>query len=75
MSGPGNRVQAFDAAGKPFPVTSNAFTDVSDDGMTTLFTFTLTFRYGQGVPAKLVIVGPKLVAVEVPFVMESVPLP
>lgn len=73
--GQGNRVEAFDAAGKPFPLTSNAFTDMSDDGMVTIQTYTMTYRAGQGLPAKLVVVGPKLVTVEVPFVMENVPLP
>jgi hypothetical protein len=35
----------------------------------------MTFRPGQGVPAKIVVVGPKTVTVEVPFAMENVPLP
>jgi hypothetical protein len=71
----GNRVEAFDAAGKVFPTTSNGFNDVNDDGMTLVQTFTLSFRAGLGVPAKLVVVGSKAVTVEVPFVMEDVPLP
>jgi hypothetical protein len=71
----GNRVEAFDADGKPFALTSNGYSDMSDDGMTTVQTLTLTFRHGLGVPAKLVVVGPKPVTVEVPFVLENVPLP
>jgi hypothetical protein len=65
----------FDAAGKPFPVTSSGFTDISDDGMVNIQTIQFTFRPGVGVPAKLVVVGPKTVLVEVPFAMENVPLP
>ncbi len=75
MGGSGNRVEAFDAAGKPFPMSSNAFSGMSDDGMITMQTYTMTFRPGQGTPAKLVVLGPKLVTVEVPFALENVPLP
>jgi hypothetical protein len=75
MPGQGNRVEAFDAAGKPFPLTSSGFTDMSDDGMTSIQTFQLGFRAGHGLPAKIVVVGPKAVTVEVPFALEDVPLP
>ncbi len=75
MPGSGNRVEAFDAAGKAFPLTNNGFTDMSDDGLTMIQTMTMTFRAGIGTPAKLVVVGPKQVTVEVPFAMEDVPLP
>jgi hypothetical protein len=71
----GNRVEAFDAAGKPFPLAMNGYSDMSDDGMTTIATMTMTFRPGIGLPAKLVVVGPKTVTVEVPFALEDVPLP
>lgn len=71
----GNRIEAFDAAGKPFKFSSSGYSDISDDGLVTLHTYALTFTAGQGVPAKLVVVGSKLVTVEVPFVMENVPLP
>ncbi len=73
--GSGNRVEARDAAGKPFPVTSSGITDMSDDGMITIQTVQMSFRSGVGLPAKLVVVGPKTVTVEVPFVMEDVRLP
>jgi len=75
MVGSGNRVEAFDAAGKPFPMASNAFTGMSDDGMLAIQTYTMTFRPGRGSPAKLVVLGHKQVTVEVPFVLENVPLP
>ena len=38
----GNTVQAFDAAGKPFPVTSTGFTDISDDGLVNVQTIQFT---------------------------------
>ncbi|MBN9118063.1 MAG: hypothetical protein J0I06_02660, partial [Planctomycetes bacterium] len=69
-------VQAFDAAGKP--MTTSAFgghTDSSDDGQTMHQHLTLTFRKGAGAPAKFVVTGPRPMVVEVPFVMENVPLP
>lgn len=70
-------VQAFDANGKPFPLTgSNSFTDIGgDDGQTNIQTMEFRFRAGIGVPAKLVVFGPKTVLVEIPFVMENVLLP
>jgi hypothetical protein len=51
MPGQGNRVEAFDAAGKPFPLSSGGFTDMSDDGMTSIQTFQLSVRAGNGLPA------------------------
>jgi len=36
---------------------------------------TLTYRKEAGVPAKFVVTGPKPLVVEVPFVLENVPLP
>jgi hypothetical protein len=73
--GQGNTVQAFDAAGKPFPTVNNGVTDMSDDGMISIQTMQFSFRKEAGLPAKLVVVGPKTVLVEVPFVMENVTLP
>lgn len=75
MGWQGCRVEAFDAAGKPFALSSSGFTGFGHDGMTMRQEFTMTFRPSQGTPAKLVVVGPRLVPVEVPFVMENVPLP
>jgi hypothetical protein len=71
----GNRVEAFDAAGKRLAWSSSGSVGFSDDGMLTIQTYSMTFRAEQGLPAKLVVVGPKIVTVEVPFVMENVPLP
>lgn len=69
-------VQAFDAAGKTMGAsTSTGYTDSSDDGTTMNQNITMTFRKDAGVPAKLVVVGPRPVTVEVPFVLENVPLP
>jgi hypothetical protein len=70
-----NRVEAFDAEGKPFPLTNHGYTDMSDDGMTTTQTMAISFPQGKGVPAKLVVIGPKPVLVEVPFVLENITLP
>ena len=71
----GYRVEARDPAGKPFPLTSNGFAEMSDDGMTMIQTVAMSFRHGAGVPAKIVVIGPKQVTVEVPFALENVPLP
>jgi hypothetical protein len=73
--GQGNTVQAFDAAGKPMTASSSGFTDISDDGLLQVQTMQLTFRKEAGLPAKLVVVGPRTVLVEVPFVLENVALP
>jgi uncharacterized protein YjbJ (UPF0337 family) len=70
----GYRVEAFDAAGKPFPLLGgSSFMDTSDDGMVVIQT--LHFNFNSGLPAKLVVVGPKTVNVQVPFALENVPLP
>jgi hypothetical protein len=70
-------VQAYDAAGKAMPAGGGGsnYTDSSDDGQTTLQHTTLIFRKDVGAPAKLVVTGPRPLVVEVPFVMENVPLP
>ena len=69
-------VQSFDAAGKQLYATSGGgYTGSSDDGVTMNQNLTLTFRKDAGVPAKLVVVGPRPMIVEVPFAMENVPLP
>ena len=76
---PGNQmpsVQAFDAAGKQMSGTSSSgYTDSSDDGTMMHQHLTLTYRKDAGVPAKFVVIGPRPLVVEVPFVMENVPLP
>jgi hypothetical protein len=72
----GKTVQAFDAAGKPFPLkAASSYTDIGGDGLTHIQMMEYRFGHGIGVPAKLVVVGPKTVLVEVPFAMENVPLP
>ena len=68
-------LQPFDAAGKPFPVTTSGHTDFSDDGQIHIQTMQFTFRGESGLPAKLVVVGPRTVFVEVPFALENVQLP
>ncbi|VTU02225.1 Uncharacterized protein OS=Isosphaera pallida (strain ATCC 43644 / DSM 9630 / IS1B) GN=Isop_3204 PE=4 SV=1 [Gemmataceae bacterium] len=73
--GQGNRVEAFDAAGNPFPMSTSASMSFSNDGLVLTHTYTMTFRPGQGLPARLAVVGPKLVTVEVPFALDDVPLP
>ena len=67
----GNQVKVTDAAGKQLHPGS---TSGSDDGIT--MTMTMDFNLPAGVvPAKVQLVGPKPVVVEVPFKMENVPLP
>ena len=73
--GAGNQVQAFDTAGKLIPLVSTSFTQASDDGTTSSTVMQFTYREGSGVPAKLVLVGPRPVTVEIPFKMENVKLP
>jgi hypothetical protein len=69
-------VRAFDAAGKPMVTTGGqSHSDSSDDGQTLMQHTTLTYAKSAGVPAKLVVTGPRPLIVEVPFVMENVPLP
>ena len=76
---PGNQtpvVKAFDAAGKPMqPAGADAYTDATEDGQTMIYRMTWSFKKGSGVPAKLVVVGTRTMLVEVPFVLENVPLP
>jgi hypothetical protein len=65
---------AFDAAGKPMsPQSSGAGADF--DGAMMQMNLTMQFAKGAGTPAKLVLVGPRPLVVEVPFEMENVPLP
>ena len=70
-------VQAFDARGQEFPITlNNSYSDIgSGDGTTNMQTMEFRFRASIGVPAKLVVVGPKRVLVQIPFAMENVLLP
>jgi hypothetical protein len=68
-------VQAYDATGKLMPYSNSGFTDSNDDGSLMIQQINMTFRKDAGTPAKLVLVGPRPVVVEVPFVMENVPLP
>ncbi len=76
LANPLPTVQSFDANGKLLPAAPiTNFSDSSDDGLTMHQTITLNFRKDAGVPAKLVVVGPRPMVVEVPFVMENVPLP
>lgn len=67
---------AFNAEGKPMlPQLTSNFPNASDDGTTMLHRFEWTFRKDTGVPAKFVVTGPRSMAVEVPFVLENVPMP
>ena len=69
-------VHYLDADGKPLPlVASESFTISSDNGQKLLLRLMVGFRKSSGVPVKLVVVGPRPMVVEVPFVMENVPLP
>jgi hypothetical protein len=76
---PGNQMPtllAFDAAGKPMaPVRTDAGVGSDFDGQTMRQNFVMQFDRGATGPAKLVLVGPQPLVVEVPFAMENVPLP
>jgi hypothetical protein len=68
--------QCFDATGKLLSATTNgSYTDTSDDGQTMVQHQTLTIRKDAGALAKIAVTGPRPMVVEVPFVMENVPLP
>jgi hypothetical protein len=71
--GTGNSLRAIDAAGKLVSGGTTVNTEISDDGETLVQVYQMTFRSGP--PAKFVVVGPRMVTVEVPFRMENVPLP
>lgn len=69
-------LHAFNAEGKPMlPQSTSNSPNASDDGMTMLHRYEWTFRKDTGVPAKFVVTGPRPMTVEVPFVLENVPLP
>ncbi|MBP3953902.1 HEAT repeat domain-containing protein [Gemmata sp. G18] len=70
-------VQAYDASGKQMLTqrSTGDYNDSSDDGTMMFQHITMTFRKDAGAPAKVVLVGPRPVIVEVPFVMENVQLP
>lgn len=74
--GPANQpspIRGFDAAGKPVRLNVLTSSDSSNDEFT-ISTIT-QFTCPEGVPAKIVYLGPKPVMVEVPFRMENVQLP
>jgi hypothetical protein len=71
----GKKLETFDANGKAFPISSTSITEINDDGFNTVQTMQLTFNHDAGLPAKIVVVGPKSVIVQVPFALENVPLP
>jgi hypothetical protein len=72
----GYRVEAFDAEGKAFPYsTSSFFADTSDDNLIMIQTMQFQFLPEAGLPAKLVVVGPRVISVQMPFALENVPLP
>jgi hypothetical protein len=79
---PGNQaptLQVLDPAGKPIQPQRNATANVADlanfDGTTMHQSLTMQFARDAGAPAKLVVTGPRPLVVEVPFVLENVPLP
>jgi hypothetical protein len=69
------KLQGYDAAGNPVSGASSApHSETSDDQAVLTQTFTMVYRPDR-VPAKLVVLGPRTIAVEVPFRLENVPLP
>jgi hypothetical protein len=72
----GYHVEAFDAEGKAFPWSNSSFfADTSDDGMVMIQTMQFQFLPETSLPAKLVVVGPRVISVQMPFALENVPLP
>jgi hypothetical protein len=69
----GIQVRGMDARGQAFAPASTQMTGINDDGMTQTIHLDATFR--EAVPAKLVVIGPAAIPVEVPFRMENVLLP
>jgi hypothetical protein len=69
-----NQVKALDAAGRPVDSTSDLI-DLRDDGDNIIMVQQFNFPREAGVPAKLVVVGPRSAVVEIPFRIENVPLP
>jgi hypothetical protein len=65
-------VKGLDANGQTQSPKSAKVAGVNDDGITQTLQLDVAFTT---VPAKLIVVGPTEVAVEVPFRMENVPLP
>jgi hypothetical protein len=72
----GYRVDAFDAAGNKVQLSPLQSTmDSNDDGTVMIQTLQYRINSDRKLPAKLVVVGPRTVTAQVPFVMENVPLP
>ncbi|MBY0513382.1 MAG: hypothetical protein K2P78_05665, partial [Gemmataceae bacterium] len=67
------RLTALDAAGLPVPPVASELLDVQDDGARTATLH--EYQFAGGVPARLVVVGPRAAVVEVPFALADVPLP
>jgi hypothetical protein len=65
-------IRAFDAAGKPVKVTVGETNTSGNDGT---LTTSMGLTFPDGLPAKLVLMGPRPVVVEVPFKMENITLP
>ena len=68
-------LQVLDAAGKPMRAGTSGRSGPNFDGITMQQNLTMNFAKGAGAPAKLIVTGPRPLIVEVPFVMENVPLP
>ena len=76
---PGNpnqtyRLEAYDEKGKLISLESSNSMDMNDDGSVIIKKFNCNFSE-KGLPSKLLLVGPKYVTVQIPFVLENVPLP
>lgn len=70
----GPRLELVDEFGRVWaPVATSV--NLSDDGTETVRQFQLTYRAGPGRLARVRVVGERRVGVEVPFVIENVPLP
>ncbi|MFO0798537.1 MAG: hypothetical protein U0804_13755 [Gemmataceae bacterium] len=70
--GAGYTVRATDTAGRELPAATRPTPRVSDDGVVKSVAWELSY---PTTPARLVVVGPRVVPVVVPFTLANVPLP
>ncbi|QDU23898.1 hypothetical protein [Urbifossiella limnaea] len=70
--GAGYAVRATDAAGRELPAATRPTPRVSDDGVVKSVAWELSYPV---MPARLVVVGPRVVPVAVPFRLSNLPLP
>jgi hypothetical protein len=68
-------LQVFDAAGKAMQEESQTGHLHNFGGQSVQLTMTMQYPRAAGAPAKLVVTGPRPIIIEVPFVLDNVPIP